>query len=308
MGCVAIRIEGDGMRDIRMARLGLVVGLWVCGAPPEVGAQTTIDGSGDSEAFTASSDPELIAFVGEVISSSPAIEQGTTLHGVLDDEFVWRTVAMNAYRYEGGANEPLVATLRSRDFDAGLGIFSARELRSGAAHTWSATDDNGAGGTDARLVVRLPTVGEYLLVVTSHRGGRGPFELTLGRDGTAFTPERGAHPSWRSVTRDSDNRTWELDSNSARRSAAGDLRVWTRVVLPTPELNPVGGRFDRQDTLYEFDCAAGRWRLHETIFYLRGSETYGWAVQEGRRLWMAITPGSPGQALRDSACAVQGPQ
>lgn len=295
------------MRDVRAACLGLL-GLWVCGAPPEVGAQTTSGGLGENEGYTAASDPELIEFVGELIARSPAIEQGPTLPGVLDDAFVWGTVAMKAYRYEGRANEPLVATLRSRDFDAGLGIFSARELRSEAAHTWSATDENGAGGTDARLVVRLPAAGEYLLVVTSHRGGRGPFELTLGRDGTASTPGRGARASWRSVTRDSDGRTWELDSNSVRRSATGDMRVWTRVVPASPELNPVGGRFDRQDTLYEFDCAAGRWRLHETIFYLRGSETYGWAVPEGRRLWMAITPGSPGHALYGAACAMEGRQ
>ncbi|HEX2091401.1 MAG TPA: PPC domain-containing protein [Longimicrobiaceae bacterium] len=87
------------------------------------------------------------------------------------------------YVYSGKAGERLTITLSSDAFDAylsfgrmGSGSFSSME-----------TDDDGAGGTDSRLTVTLPSDGEYVIRANSMGKGTGAYTLRIESGGPAVS-------------------------------------------------------------------------------------------------------------------------
>jgi hypothetical protein len=80
------------------------------------------------------------------------------------------------YRFDAGRGDAFVVTLRSADFDAFLVLGWVHEGR----FLELATDDDGAGGTDARLEWTAPGAGTYLVRATSlHPGRTGAYSLTF---------------------------------------------------------------------------------------------------------------------------------
>lgn len=85
-----------------------------------------------------------------------------------------------AYRFRGRANERVVLTMASVDFDAHLSLALLR----GNGLRFVGSDDDGGSGTDARLVATLPETGEYLVVaaaLASDSSGVGSFTLLRDR-------------------------------------------------------------------------------------------------------------------------------
>jgi tetratricopeptide (TPR) repeat protein len=116
----------------------------VQGKPPEAFAQTTTRTSG--------------TFTGRISSNSSVLQGGNyyVLHNFI-----------------GTAGETLTFDLVSDDFDAYLLLVSP----SGET---IAQNDDGAGGTNARIIQNLPVTGNYLLIVTSYSAGEtGTYQLQV---------------------------------------------------------------------------------------------------------------------------------
>lgn len=85
---------------------------------------------------------------------------------------------VDTYTHQGRAGETLVISVQSDEFDAYVKLGNVNH---GACRPVQA-DDNGGGGTDARLRVRIPRDGEFHVHVSSARRGQtGAYTLTVVR-------------------------------------------------------------------------------------------------------------------------------
>jgi hypothetical protein len=83
---------------------------------------------------------------------------------------------VDTYTYRGQAGDVLVITLESADFDAYVKLGNVEH---GTCRPVQA-DDNGGGGTNSRLRVRLPRTGDVHVHVSSRRRGEmGAYTLTV---------------------------------------------------------------------------------------------------------------------------------
>ncbi len=105
-----------------------------------------------------------------------AIRAGQTVNGTLtrSDSVMEDKTHADVFRYEGRRGERLTITLRSRAFDAFLIV------QQPVAEEVLATDDDGGGRTDSRVVVDLLADGPYLVVVNTIRAGEtGAYALRV---------------------------------------------------------------------------------------------------------------------------------
>lgn len=110
--------------------------------------------------------------------AQPAIRIGQTITGTLTegDPSMSDGGRFHVYRLDADAGQRIVATLRSGAFDA---LLTLMRPISGITETL-ATDDDGGGGTDARLVYGFTAAGTYHLVVQSYEpGGHGGYTLSV---------------------------------------------------------------------------------------------------------------------------------
>jgi hypothetical protein len=111
---------------------------------------------------------------GQLTDADPALEDGSHYD-------VWRFAAQARHRYR--------VTLRSDDFDAYLSVGSSAHPECDDC----ARDDDGAGGTDARVEFTGPADGTFEIRANSLEGGRtGDYELTLEDEGVV-DEEHDAH-------------------------------------------------------------------------------------------------------------------
>ncbi|QYO62818.1 trypsin-like peptidase domain-containing protein [Leptolyngbya sp. 7M] len=83
----------------------------------------------------------------------------------------------NAYTFEGKAGQQVVIEMTSSELDAYL-ILLAPDGRD------VAQDDDGGGGSDARLVTSLPADGTYTVLANTYRAGQtGRYNIRLTTDG-----------------------------------------------------------------------------------------------------------------------------
>lgn len=89
------------------------------------------------------------------------IALGQTVHGrfTAADPTLGDGTHYRMYRYQGEPGQQIVITLRSSDFDAFLG---GGGMEDGQPRL-SETDDDGAGGTDARIVTTVGADGVYII-------------------------------------------------------------------------------------------------------------------------------------------------
>ncbi|MFL5540713.1 MAG: trypsin-like peptidase domain-containing protein [Longimicrobiaceae bacterium] len=185
----------------------------------------------------------------------PRISQGQTVNGTLGQgDFLLsedRTWA-DGYFYDGREGERITVTLRSTAFDAWLVVDDPNgPLRE--------TNDDGAGGNDARITVTLPHDGRYMLVANSLRpGATGVYSLSVQSD-------RGS------------------DRTRAGRGSAGTLEDLGARELPWVQVGTtVNGRLTDEDFLRSDDNTyadgfAYRARAGETItITMRSSSLDSW--------------------------------
>jgi len=106
----------------------------------------------------------------------PRLGSGQTVNGSLGRGDFLRSddnTFADGYFYEGRAGEQVTITLRSAAFDAWL-VFDDPN------GPMQESDDDGAGGNDARITVTLPHDGRYLIVANSLRAGAsGSYTLSV---------------------------------------------------------------------------------------------------------------------------------
>lgn len=160
------------------------------------------------------------------------IQAGQTISGALqpgDGELVDDSY-FDLYEYRGQPGEALVVTLRSSDFDAYLQGGPA----DGADMDVADEDDDGAGGTDARMTVTVGATGVYRIRANSYGGGQtGSYTLTVTSDRPAAASS-GATPitAGQTVTGSLDTSDSRLTDDSyfdlyAYRGQAGETVVVT---------------------------------------------------------------------------------
>jgi hypothetical protein len=112
------------------------------------------------------------------------IRVGQTLNGqitasdpTLDDDSHF-----DLFSYRGQAGERVTFTLRSSDFDA---VLAVGRMNGGEMEVLE-SDDDGAGGTDARVTVAFPAAGMYVIRAnTLSAGETGAYTLTAAAAGEA---------------------------------------------------------------------------------------------------------------------------
>jgi hypothetical protein len=117
-------------------------------------------------------------------SAARMLRAGTPVQGRLGDAdgIMTDRTAFQAWYYQGRAGERVTITMRSSDFDAFLHL-----ARQGATETID-TDDDGAGGTDAKLELTLDRDGTYVIIANMlSAGGSGVFTLEVTSSGGAST-------------------------------------------------------------------------------------------------------------------------
>jgi tetratricopeptide (TPR) repeat protein/CHAT domain-containing protein len=108
-------------------------------------------------AQTTTRNPET--FTGRLSTNSPVLEEDGTYY--------------ETHTFSGTAGETLTFDLVSDEFDAYLILVSP-------AGEWVAQDDDGGEGTNARIVLTLPSTGTYTLVVNTYGPGEtGAYQLQV---------------------------------------------------------------------------------------------------------------------------------
>lgn len=101
---------------------------------------------------------------------------GTPMDGILgDDDPRFFGGLVEAWGVQGRAGEPFSVDLHSTSFDAYLTVLGP------GLDDWL-TDDDGAGGCNARVTFEFPADGEYRVVVSTLGGGDGAYTLTPSRE------------------------------------------------------------------------------------------------------------------------------
>ena len=136
--------------------------------------QMSLRGAGRGEVDSGSGGRGTIADLGR--QTLPRITAGQTVSGRLSSSDFTRSddnTYADGYRYSGRAGEQLTITMRSSAFDSWL-VFDDPN------GPLQETDDDGAGGRDARITVTLPHDGDYVVVANSLlRGSTGQYTLSL---------------------------------------------------------------------------------------------------------------------------------
>lgn len=117
------------------------------------------------------------------------ISVGQTVNGRLEeaDTTLGDDSKADLFTFAGKRGDVVTVTMRSPDFDTYLWVGSR------TADGWSriATDDDGAGGTDSKIVIALPADGTYLIRANALLAdARGAYSLTLERGGTPTNTSR----------------------------------------------------------------------------------------------------------------------
>ncbi|HEV2146544.1 MAG TPA: hypothetical protein VGR37_03930 [Longimicrobiaceae bacterium] len=129
-----------------------------------------------------------------VVVTPQPIRVGQTVSGSLDrtDPRLDDQSYYDLWSFQGRAGQAVSATLRSSAFDA----FLVLGRTDGESFEEIASDDDGAGGSDARVSTTLPASGTYVLRANSLQGSKtGAYTLQL-----AEGPASGAGAAARSTT------------------------------------------------------------------------------------------------------------
>ncbi|HEX6038425.1 hypothetical protein [Longimicrobium sp.] len=137
-------------------------------------------GTGQTGRYTLVLEDEGVPTPADTVAAPGTVILNLPVQGRLDrpDEKADNGAYIDTYTYQGRAGETLVITLESDDFDA--------YVRVGAVHQGACRpvqgDDNGGGGTNSRLRVRIPNDGDFHVHVSSRRRGEaGDYTLTVVR-------------------------------------------------------------------------------------------------------------------------------
>jgi hypothetical protein len=117
--------------------------------------------------------PEPTTAAPQPVSVGQSLEAELAETDALDED---EGVFYDVWTVEARAGQRLVAVMEAESFDAYLRF---GRLDADGAFEELEVDDDGGGGTDARLRTRVPNTGVYELRATSLEEGTGPYRLSL---------------------------------------------------------------------------------------------------------------------------------
>lgn len=136
----------------------------------ETGAYTLTAAAGAAPASTPKATPA---------AATGTIRMGQTVSGTLSttDPTLDDDTHFDLWRFTGRAGQRVQVVMKSTAFDSYMAV---GRMQGGEMEVLG-SDDDGAGGNDARVRVVLPANGEYLIRANSLTGGEtGAYTLTLG--------------------------------------------------------------------------------------------------------------------------------
>ncbi len=125
----------------------------------------------------------LVAGAALPAQAQTPIAVGQTVRGSLaaSDAKLGDDSYYDAYTLNGRSGQTVTVTLRSEAFDTYLAV----GRMSGSTFESLGTDDDGAGGTDSRVVLTLPANGAYVIRANSlSAGSTGDYTLEVAAGGT----------------------------------------------------------------------------------------------------------------------------
>lgn len=215
-------------------------------------------------------------------STDPTLDDGSHYH---------------AFTLTGSAGDRYRLTLSAPSFDAYLFISEPES-------EWLEEDDDGAGETDAALIITLPVTGTYLVVATSYgEGESGSYTLTVTKETEARGQSSGAQ--WVSYGGSFKDETREYNPGSVRPYITGELEVWIRTSYRTARQDTDGPEYDRILLLVRINCSRRQVGVVSMASYkeerLVDSSDYSQSYVE----MSAIIPDSMGDGLARRICSEQ---
>jgi len=181
--------------------------------------------------------------------------------------------------------ERVLVELRSSDFDAYLFVVDTAD---GGAVV--AEDDDGAGGTDARVEVDLPAGGALFVVVSSHEpGATGSYRLEVSEGDGRWMPVYA-----------SDGAVWSFDRRTRRRTGENRYRAWIRARYDEVQ-DADGDAYDLMFVDFEFDCGRHRLRVHAVQPYLGPDPVEAERLREPTE-WYDVVPETGSELLWAAVC------
>jgi hypothetical protein len=170
-------------------------------------------------------------------------------------------------------------------------------------------DDDGAGGTDSRLVIAVPQEGQYFIGVSSvdpGESGRYTLSLELGGSRQAATPPPsrvggGSADRWLPA---SETDIFVVDVDRTRIVPQGNnvYRAWVRHSYTSPETDPDGDTYDLTITQRDYDCVKRLGRFVSVVQYLGSRVVYSTPSGVSLGSWVDWVPDSSGEAIGEMVC------
>ncbi|MCP3140757.1 S1C family serine protease [Pyxidicoccus xibeiensis] len=235
----------------------------------------------------------------EVLLGQPRLTLGQPLDDELNesDTPLESGKRVDVFTVEGRVGDVYTVFVVSKSFDATLlaiGVGSDGEPES-IGH-----DDDGAGGTDPRLVIRLKRTGIFGLMVSSVRAGEvGAYRIGIFKGDVSLpkNDESKEQSRWVAVARGA-GFTVLLDKTTIRKLSSARRQAWEWTVY-TGWQSGVGGRYNSVKALNEYDCP-GRATRYVSIAHYADDEVVNSNAYANK--WLPWTPGSVGEMAGEAVC------
>jgi hypothetical protein len=231
------------------------------------------------------------------MASADFLEDGNTYRGRLDESDVDLDGPTDFYRFTGYSGQRLIVTVSSRTFDPVVEVLATHQWPSEGGDSWEAMDDDGGGGTTARISAVLPSTGEYHIAVRSIQAGRGDYEISMGENRTAALV---SGDRWIRVGGDDAKDVW-WDSRTLTRSGH-EATMWVRTVYKQAQSTAEGLQYDVHNGQWTFDCVNRRMMLLSEQVALAGKNVADTDFDAWRQKWQNVVPETWGEALLEEAC------
>ena len=197
------------------------------------------------------------------------------------------------YGFSGEAGQKIEVFVASSDFDATTMLITMVAERDGVP--WNVTDDDGGGGTNARIVATLPESGRSFVTVHAFDGGAGAYTLSVGEPS-----ESAADVRWVRIGA-GDDKELLYDTRSITRN--GNIAtIWVSIVHKNEQKDDEGRAYDMVRLKYDCDCAGRRFDLRATRTFLGGELVASADFDVSDVDWKDAAPETWGEAFLEAAC------
>ena len=246
--------------------------------------------AGGSTRSSSASPPQMLG-VGSVVRGQLTPNDIVTSGGYVD-----------YFRLKGAEGASVSITVGSTDFDPFVGVF--RFIGDSLATVGS--DDDGGGGTNAKLDLILSSDVLYVVAVGTSDDSRAPMggyslRVVPGPRQAESSPSRTSDANDRWVpAATSEDFINEFDRTRITKSRYGTYLVWERATYKTPYTNKSGLTYDVAMIQYDISCSDMRYRTVASIRYSSGSVV--WSDYDASE-WHSAIPESVAEISGQAVCA-----